>query len=138
MKYIDKQKYACCQLIAAFNALIFFREEAPDLDSEAFEILADIAKCKHGGALNIEEIHKILGLIHENGWWSLEWITNNLPVEMSVWHDKVGYHSILIVAVKGDKLRIANFTKKKWWKYGDLIKCCFVNGNTRCRAFKML
>jgi hypothetical protein len=106
MKY-RKQKYSSCQLIAAINARIHLG--GGDISDAEFERLVDVVKCRHGGAICIEEAYRPLGLEVIDGplphygypWLKADecydWIKENLPVELSVHSPKFGYHAILVV-----------------------------------------
>ncbi len=119
-KYIDTQKYCDCQLVSLINALIFFDKEIPG--KERYEKLVDDTYCRHGGIIGIDIAYKELGLIWEKAKFDIRWIRKNLPIELSVWHKKVGWHSVLIADVKGDRVRVANFTGPKWWIWKDFKK----------------
>lgn len=112
-----KQKYSCCQLIAAINARIILG--GPDVTDDEYEELADLVFCRNGAAIHIEQAWKRLGLIVENGpvdTMDLEWVKTHLPVEISYPDPKLGFHAALVIAVEGDEVVLVNsfWERKKW------------------------
>lgn len=112
-----KQSYSCCQLIAAINARIFLGGD--DVDEEKYEKLVSLAKCRHGAALNMKEVWPLLGLEVVNGpvdTLDLDWVRNNLPVEIGYHDPEKGFHSALVIEVKGHDVLLVNasWPQKAW------------------------
>jgi hypothetical protein len=105
------QKYGCCQLITAINARIFLGKG--DITEKKFESLVDLAKCRYGGALNINDCYKELGLVTKEIEWSIQSIASNLPVGVGYYDDQLGLHSALIYDVEGSLFSMANSSKCK-------------------------
>lgn len=104
-----KQKYAACKLISAINARIYLGGH--DVTNEEFELLVDLAKCRYGAALNVEECYPKLELVHKDGpldTMPLQWVRENLPVEIGYADPKLGFHSALITEVIEDKVVLIN------------------------------
>jgi hypothetical protein len=123
--FIDQQIGSRCQLISAINARVFWGGDKIEPDSEEFERLTDVAGCRLGAALpdGMRAVHDSLDLYEIEGEPTFEWVRNHLPVEMSVWHVEYGYHSILIVGVKGDRIYFTNYFDGSmyWHNFEDHI-----------------
>ena len=132
-----KQKYSCCQLIAAINARIFLG--GGNINDNKFEKLVELTGCKSGACIRIKEIYPNLKLDYidmDKRLNKLKWIKNNLPVEISYFDEKRGFHSALIVKVKDDILHLVNSSKKtRKWKSIKFPKYTY---NQRFRSFTLI
>ena len=97
-KYRTQKYLSSCQLISAINARIYLG--LPDVNDKLFEELVDLVLCRHGGAISIEKSYPILDIKCIMGKYDYIWISNNLPVEISYYDTKRGFHSSLIVSTK--------------------------------------
>jgi len=61
-KFHNQQKYSDCQVITAMNAHYYWYGRYIGLDSDEYEELVDIAKARHGSAIDINAVHKKLML----------------------------------------------------------------------------
>lgn len=122
-KYINNQKWCDCQLITLLNACIFYNKIKIKPYSKKYNILAEITGSVHGSCLNKNVAYDMLGVSFENGKMDFNWIKNNLPVEFSVFCHR-GYHSVLAVKVKNDKIQLANYYRNKLYSisWNSLIK----------------
>lgn len=80
----------------------FFLGES-DISEDLFEELVDLVKCRYGGAIGIENSYSKLGLSYEDGPLELDWIKNNLPVNLSIVDSPKGFHSVLVEYVKQER-----------------------------------
>lgn len=133
-KYIKKNKpgHGDCQLVSALNAYYFLTgRQYCTQDSDEYDELVKITRCRHGTAINIEKAHRKLGLDiiwsgnslfslmgalsqsrhRKKGFRILKGI--RLPIEWNVWEWGYGYHSTLIVnqEPKTRCVRVTNFDK---------------------------
>lgn len=108
--------YPCCRIISAFNALAYFGLPAPPQEGIFFEYLIDVAKCRHGSALDMESVHMILGIDSE----PLKTVNTHIlrsvlgqgkPIELFVFSPDWGFHSVLLVDLKDDGFMVANWNK---------------------------
>ena len=111
------QKYSACKLITAINARIYLGGN--DVTDEEFETLVDLAKCRYGAALNVEACYPKLGLVHKDGpldTMPLQWVKDNLPVEIGYSDPKFGFHSALIIDVIDEDVVLvnANWPQVRW------------------------
>lgn len=127
MKYVNKNLYSECQMITALNAYHFFMKKPYCKQGDkTYEELVDLCGARHGSAIDIEKVHRKLG-IKKMYKFSSEvrldlWPQIRLPLEMKVWHKKTGFHSTLIVdySVKCMAIRVANFpqvTSHEGWMF---------------------
>lgn len=119
-KYIQHNK-TCrdCQLVTALNAYCYLTgEQWCQQNSNEYERLLDLTKCRHGAAICIENAHKELGI--EIIWSGISlydvklYSTDGsliLPMEWNTWSYEYGFHSNLIVDQNKDKVRVTNFSK---------------------------
>lgn len=105
MKY-RTQKYCACQIITAINARIFLGRG--DICNRRFEKMVDEVCARIGSAIQVHRIYPELGLEYSDGPTSLEWIRMNLPVELSIYSTRWGFHSVLVHKVHHDKLHVLN------------------------------
>ncbi len=101
-----KQKYAACQLISAINARIFFGGD--DISDELFEELVDLVCARNGSAIGVQKAYPVLGLEYTDGTMDYDWIKENLPVAISFYSIKWGFHSALVHEAKNDTLYVIN------------------------------
>lgn len=113
------QKWSCCQLISALNALIYHKGEVPNYNEEYLNYLADLVKCKDGAAVNIELAHKELGLncqyIPYNLAHILDAVCQGHCVEVALHNMYSGSHSVLVISHYSNIVRIVN------WKPDEVV-----------------
>lgn len=117
MNFRKQEKYPSCQLIAAINARIFLGGD--DVTEGMFEELVDLARCRHGSALDIDACYSKLGLEvvdWTNGIPGLDWVKTNLPVSVAYHDPNKGFHCALIIDVIDDEVVLENstYSKIKW------------------------
>lgn len=145
--YINKNLYSECQLITALNAYYYLtgKTYCKQNDKE-YEKLVDLVCARNGSAINIERAHRRLKLkiIGKVSHWSLIGDVLKkieLPLEVSLWHKKTGYHSVLIVdySSKVEAIQITNFryetTNRGWFFLEDLYKFWRNSPGMHCRFF---
>lgn len=115
-KYLNKQKYFECQLVTAINAATYLGQIPVDLESEEYERLVDLVCARHGSAINIDLAYNYLRLDYRMVPASLKQIKlaiqNKTPISVTIWHPKTGFHSVLIVDFRGERLKVCNFMKE--------------------------
>lgn len=123
--YINRQKYSECQLVSLWNAVIYFGLEnlVPKFNSRQYNNICKKALCIYGAVIRKDFEIKRLGLKPINGKYNLNWIKNNLPVELSI-HCHRGYHSILIIDYIKNNLILTNYAKNRLYniKWLNLLK----------------
>jgi len=141
MNKFRKQKYFACQLIAAINARIFLGGE--DVSDEVFEELVDLTCGRVGACINVEKAYPILGIEYTDGPVDIEWITNNVPVQLTVLDPKNGRHAILITKVDhggleyGSIFDIVNGAEKQLESLELSKRLPSWDNNRLCRTFKL-
>jgi hypothetical protein len=123
--YLNKQLYSECQLVTAINAAVFLGESSIERGCPEYERLVDAIGARDGSAVDIGRAHSHLGikrkpLFHIDGisWEAIEEKLEEChPVELSVWHKTVGFHSVLVTNCQKyavgppEKSRIMKFCK---------------------------
>jgi hypothetical protein len=117
--------YACCQLVALFNAKAFYRQEAPEQHGKIFELLVDACGCRYGSATTIEPALRFLDLKRTDiKPVTLDAILSHVqggrPVSISVRLPYWGFHEVLIVGIEDGCFQVAN-----WGKYEALSSVHF-------------
>jgi hypothetical protein len=111
----------CCVPIAMVNALEFWECPHPVPDTLDWEIMIEIASCRHGSAIGIDRTADWLGVVlSPRGERDIE--EGPLPLELSVHDLKLGLHSILMVARKDDEVYVINYRGEggQWVKRSEL------------------
>ena len=89
--------------------------DVPIMGSKEYKKICENHSCIDGACLRMSQAYKKLGLDFIEGEKKLSWIRNNLPVEFGIFCH-VGYHSILVIRVKRNKLLLANYAKDRlYW-----------------------
>lgn len=109
-----------CQVVTAVNAFHVLSGNIMKQGSPDYNNLCEEAGACYGSAISIGRIYNQLGLklgfklkrLHHN----LNGIGSEFVIETNIWHDEPGYHSVAIIDVNGNKLRVANF---RWETSGD-------------------
>lgn len=137
MQYLNKQKYSECQLVTAINAAICLGEPPVKQDSLEYERLVDFVAARHGSAIDIEKAYEYLKITSEMVPSTLEEIKKSIdegrPIEITIFHDKTGAHSVLVVDYRKDRLKVLNFhyvtTRHMWvdWEILDQYICRLEN-----------
>jgi len=134
VRYITTQKYSECQLVAAINA--FYFHGGREVTEEEYESLVDIVGARHGSAIDIGRAYRILGLkpfcIPPFYWILRLFLWLRFPVEVGMYHKRLGLHTILIAGGKGRKVLALNarLSPDEWVKWRDL-KGAIRKGNKR-------
>ena len=127
MKYQNIQVWSECQLVALWNAYRFHGKEPPKLKSWKYALICIDTGGIYGACIHANREARRLGLKSISGSWSLDWVKKNLPVEFSLFTKHRGYHDVLCVDVRRDKLLLANYARGKlyWlsWKNVKKMKC---------------
>lgn len=135
-RYINNQRYSECQLVTAINAAICLGEHPIHPHSIEYERLVDLSMGRHGSVIRRHPIYNYLRINKKKirpTWKNikkhLEKHPNREPIEFYVYHDKVGFHSVLAIECKESRkykyIRIANFrhvTKDGWIKWDEFKK----------------
>jgi hypothetical protein len=128
--YINQNLYQECQLIAALNAYRFLRKRPfCEQGDDTYEELVDLVMARNGSAIGIEKAYRKLGIkkIGELDFsWSVEDLFSKLklPVQMTVWHKRTGFHCCLIVGYlkRCRAFQVANFrevTTAEGWVFAE-------------------
>jgi hypothetical protein len=152
--YINSQKYNECQLVTAINAAICLDEPPVLQNSAEYERLVDITCGRYGACLKIDIAWNYLRLkvSHIEFCWKNvkkylkdEVINRRNPIGFSVYHRKLGRHSVLAIDCKEQKktryIKVLNFTVAvqdgwiSWKRFIKYIKDC--NAGKLPKTFKM-
>lgn len=116
-----------CQLVTAVNAHYFLSGQA--LMDKTYDELVDLARCRNGSALRIEDVWKRLSLEVTETHMSVAHMNRKevLPLEISVRHRFFGYHSILAVEwnQKCRAWRVTNFPRvasSEGWIFDEVLQ----------------
>lgn len=165
-RYINKNKYMECMLITALNARYYLTGEYIKQDSKEYEDLVDFCGARYGSIVRPEKMYRKLGLKIIGTFSSLfdfhYWTKKNpkykkgsneamfvggerrkkipLPMEVTVWHKKTGFHSVCIVdhELKTGCYRIANFryvTSIQGWLFEEDLYQYLGELNIKFRLF---
>ena len=124
---INAQKYMECQLVTVINALTYLNNKHIDPESDEYERLVDLVGARYGSAIQIGKAMEYLGIgydfipKHFNS--VKKSLRNNRPVGIGIWCLGYGFHSCIIIDVKGDRVKVPNFTKKTnrgWIAWGQI------------------
>ena len=110
MKYQNNQLWSECQLVSIWNARRFWGLDAPRMGTKEYEKICKQFHCISGACLGLRKDPESFGIKRINGGRNLRWIKKNLPVEIGIYCHR-GYHSVLIVDYKGDKLLLTNYAR---------------------------
>ena len=119
-EFLNYNPFLCCELIAAYNALIYFGADRPTR-SELNPLIKKY-KCRYGSVIGIEEMWYDLGLEIYRCDFTLEGIAANLPVGILVESKKLGRHKALIVGIKDKNLYIPNMGGPIVWPWNKIKK----------------
>lgn len=125
--FINHQKCSECQLVTVINAAIHLGEPSVDPESDEYDRLIDLVGARYGSAIRIEKAIEYLRLDYTVIPKHLGSIKSELrkghPVEVVVWHPRIGLHSCLIVGYKNGKAKVTNFkaaNKNGWIRWKDM------------------
>lgn len=139
VKYWNNQKHSECQLVTICNAAIYHGIKPIERYGSQY-----ITYCKQMGMIHGEEVEgrdfmedliaEKLKIMRMEGFYSFNWIKENLPVEFTLYSMFApfwGNHSVLAVGANKEKKKIliTNYAKGRlhWMKFDKLIK--IKNGN---------
>lgn len=110
----------CCRLSAAINARIALGGRPPT--EEETEALIDFARCRHGSAIRMDRVYRLLGLgIRFGPENDPSWVCNNLPVELGIRDPEYGHHAILAVEsrkfLNKVSLRVIGYSQDEWLRW---------------------
>lgn len=144
-KYHNRQKYSECQLVTALNIYYYLTGKWTNQESKRYENLIDLCGARHGSAVQIEKVWKRLKIepkqFFRHTYELLEWQEEKsnvgfpLPLEVSIWHKRSGFHSAAIVdyEMRTECVRILNFRHETsttgWLFLEDLYKFLVNNPN---------
>ena len=119
MKYLvqSDNEYPSCQLLTAINARAFLTGSIDVWPGTSeFETLVDLTCCRHGSALRINKANYYLRLATQMGPNDNRWVYYRIqegrPVELSVFTEDFGYHSVLVIGTTREgMLDIVNIKK---------------------------
>ena len=144
MKYINKNLYSECRVITALNAYHFLMKKPYcKQGDETYMELVDLCGAYIGSAIGVEKVHQKLGIKKRQGFSSLLlldlWPKVRLPLEMNVWHKKMGFHSTLIVdySIKCRAIQVANFpqvTSHEGWMFVEDVYQ-YVKHRVNCKGY---
>lgn len=128
MEYIlqgDCSGGGCCVPIAMVNALVWWGRPHPRPGTPEWELLVDVALCRHGSAIRVDEVADFLGLIvMREREEDLLRPDGPLPLSVSVHDPKYGFHRILVTQrFHGtNRLKVVNYCGKDahWVQFDDL------------------
>ena len=109
-KYYNRQKYYDCQFITLINACIYWDRPFITPYSRQYNKLMKGSGCRYGACIDLSKAYDLLRIKFVYGDINLNWVRNHLPVQFEVFTPHRGYHSILCIGVKGNKLQVTNYT----------------------------
>ena len=139
-KFINKQQEQDCQVVTAVNAYYYLTGKTIQYASPEYEELKELAGAIAGTAICIDKVYKKLGIKIDEKFMFLSdflWQYNlrnmkqkikrtkyPFPIEMTCWHKRTGFHSVLIIdhCKKCDAFRICNFqeaTTHEGWIFSE-------------------
>lgn len=116
--WIDCQRYSECQVVTAINSWICLTcptvKEVKTLLDSKYEHFVDISAARNGAAIWVEKVHDELGIMVSAqferlyGW---EDAGCPLPIDISVWHPRYGFHSVCCVEFLSEcsAMKVLNF-----------------------------
>lgn len=129
MSLINKQKYSECQLISAFNAAIYLGTRKY-IKNKEYEELVDLTMGRYGSCISVSKSYPILGIDYKDVTPTkktfIKWTSNGFPVQVNVWHEKTGFHTVLMVDYNEnkDRVKVINFrhiTNRRMWVSWDVL-----------------
>lgn len=116
MKYQNIQFWSECQLVTLWNACRFYGKKFPEPKSWQYAQICIASGGIYGSCTSITKEIRRLRLKFVKGRWSLLWVKKNLPVRFVLFTKHRGYHDVLCVGVRKDKLLLANYTRGRlYW-----------------------
>lgn len=107
--------YSHCQLVAAFNALLFYGRPAPRQHGKRFERFIDLTYARHGSCIAVRRAHYELGLktvpIAKNIQAVRRHVDQGRPVEIAVDRAWAGLHATLVVGREDRDYLVTNWNK---------------------------
>ena len=138
--YLNKQKYQECLLVTRINAAVYLYGNIK-ITNDEYERLVDLVGARYGTAISPEKAEHYFNLdsfqIFPKVNEIKKCIKKGMPIEAHVYAPEYGYHSVLIVDIKKDKVKVTNFrkytTKNMWIKWEDFIK--YIRLTPHCNYF---
>ena len=126
MKYQNNQLYSECQLVSIWNAARFLETTSeiniPQMGSDKYLQILDSCRCIYGGCIVSDYERERVGLKRIKGKMDLNFIINNLPYEFTL-HCHRGYHSVLGIKVKDNKILLTNYAiGRLYWLNWETVK----------------
>lgn len=112
----------CCYPIALCNALEFYGKPHPLPGTPDWEVLVEVARCRHGSALNRGGIQRYLGVVSVSV--DRTWLTegDRFPLVVSVQDPELGFHAILATQRMDGMVFVENYRGEpgQWVEIGEL------------------
>ena len=124
MFYQNKQLYYECRLVSLWNACRYYGiKKIPVMGSKRYYKICKKARGINGAVIIIKDEVERLLLKYNKGSRSLKWVKSHLPVELGIVCHR-GYHSVLCIKVKKNKLCLTNYSIGKlcWIDWKSLKK----------------
>jgi len=122
-RYQNRQLYSECQLVAMWNACRYYNMPValPKMGTRHYKQICKQACAIHGAALFTEFELTRVGLTRKFIKPRLAEVRTHLPVHLAIFCHK-GFHSVLVVSVKGNKVLLANYAKGRshWLRWSVL------------------
>lgn len=114
-KYWNNQIYSECQLITLWNAYIYYGIKTPKRYGKIYKRICKQSGCTYGACLDISKIKKKFKF--KEGEFTYEWISSNLPTEITIYPPCSSRHSVLIIDAKDNMFLITNYLSddKLYW-----------------------
>lgn len=122
IRYQNTQLWNECQLVSIWNACRYWGLDCPVIGTKEYRLSCVEACAINGGATRVARQFRKCGIVRVYGRYNLIWVRRNLPVEFGVFCGR-GYHSVLAVDVRGDKVLLANYARgiTYWLSWGKLL-----------------
>lgn len=124
-RYWNNQRYYECQLIALWNAAIYYDIPVPERYGEVYVWACERAHALSGGCIQTGHVISALGLSAVPGDLTWEWVCNHLPIEFKIFCHR-GYHSVLGIDIKDNPRRVLltnyAYDRTYWLRFDTLVQ----------------
>ncbi len=117
--YLLQTGGSCCFIFALTNALRFLGKPSPEPETDEWERLVDIARCRNGSTIDQDGVAEALGLRLEKV--PVADLADHLPYLLTVLNPErhgMTLHAVLVIGVEGDKFKMVNYR----WKSGPVVE----------------
>lgn len=132
--YLYGQNYMECQLVTAINAGIRLGERRIDPESAEYERLVDLVGARHGSAICVEKAIDYLRMdcipIEPTKEALVKSLESGYPVEIGVWTEERGYHSICATEWDGMAEVLVHNLSDKDKGYGEWVEWYYLDSIT--------